>query len=331
MTDQFSQEALRQMASRWLPAHRVPRRFRVHTDTTDFFRVEYDDVALLGGKAFLIRHNAKELRFGLDDEVKFWVKRAINLHDGSLRVIKLVFHEEFIRRIRGMEFRCFRSPEKEARILDLSSGHGNFMQGYSVKDEKGNIVRVLDFIYGETLDLHIRSLDLDHETYFHEVFPTVLDHFMACIEAIHFIHGLGEIHGDIRRDHILIDKDTGRYLWIDFDYNYNYQQRRNIFGYDLFGLGNILTFLVGMGDISPVHLKREEHPALHGLSEDDLNIVFRNRFVNLRRIYPYIPESLNRVLMHFSVGADRFYEHTDQLIEDLEEFRRPHYRSVLQA
>ncbi len=319
MTDIFSQEDLIQMASRWLPAHRVPQRFRLHTDTTDFFRVEYDDVALLGGKAFLIRHNAKELRFGLDDEVKFWVKRAINLHDGSLRVIKLVFYEEFVRGIGGMEFRCFRSPEKEARILDITTGHENFMQGYSVKDEKGNIVRVLDFIRGETLDLHIRSLKLDHQTYFYEVFPSVLNRFMACIEAIHFIHELGETHGDIRRDHILIDKDTGRYLWIDFDYNSH--QRRNIFGYDLFGLGNILIFLVGMGDITPVNLKREEHPALYRLSEDDLNLVFRNRFVNLRRIYPYVPESLNRVLMHFSVGADRFYEHTDQLIEDLEEFR----------
>lgn len=319
MTGLFSEEELRQMASRWLPALRVPRRFRIHTDTSNFLQVDYDDVALLGGKAFLIRHNAKELRFGLDDEVKFWVKRAINLHDGSLRVIKLVFHEEFIRRIREMEFRCFRSPEKEARILDLTSGHGNFMQGYSVKDEKGNIVRVIDFIRGKTLDLHIRNLELDHQTYFYEYFPSVLDHFMECIEAVHFLHGLGEIHGDIRRDHILIEKDTGRYLWIDFDYNFN--QRRNMFGYDLFGLGNILAFLVGMGDITPANLKTEEHPALHRLSEDDLNIIFRNRLVNLRRIYPYIPESLNRVLMHFSVGADRFYENTDLLIEDLEEFR----------
>jgi hypothetical protein len=76
-----------------------------------------------------------------------------------------------------------------------------------------------------------------------------------------------------------------------------------------------------MGDISPVDLKRAEHPALEKLSEDDLNIVFKNRIVNLRQIYPYIPESLNRVLMHFSIGAKQFYEHTDNLIEDLEEFR----------
>jgi hypothetical protein len=37
----------------------------------------------------------------------------------------------------------------------------------------------------------------------------------------------------------------------------------------------------------------------------------------LKKVYPYIPESLNRILMHFSIGANWFYEHVDQLLEDL--------------
>jgi hypothetical protein len=57
------------------------------------------------------------------------------------------------------------------------------------------------------------------------------------------------------------------------------------------------------------------------LTGEDLNIVFGNRVVNLKKIYPFIPESLNRVLMHFSKGANWFYENAAQLIEDLEEFR----------
>ena len=85
------QENLRQMVSRWLPPHQVPQRFRIHTDTNDFFRVEYDDVVILDGRPYLIRHNAKEQRFGLEDEVKFWVKRAIDLEDGGLKIMKLVF------------------------------------------------------------------------------------------------------------------------------------------------------------------------------------------------------------------------------------------------
>ena len=44
----------------------------------------------------------------------------------------------------------------------------------------------------------------------------------------------GEKHGDIRRDHIIIDRESGNYRWIDFDFNYRH--RENIYGYDLFGI-----------------------------------------------------------------------------------------------
>ena len=81
------------MAARWLPLSQGSHRFRIHTDTTDFFRVEYGDVVILGGRPYLIRHNAKEGRFGVDDEVKFWVKRSIDLESGSLKIIKLVFYD----------------------------------------------------------------------------------------------------------------------------------------------------------------------------------------------------------------------------------------------
>jgi hypothetical protein len=40
-------------------------------------------------------------------------------------------------------------------------------------------------------------------------------------------------------------------------------------------------------------------------------------------IYPYIPETLNRVLMHFSKGTNWFYENTTQLLDDLGEFFKP--------
>lgn len=306
------------MASRWLSSAQMSHHIRVHTDTTDFFRVEYGDVLILRERPYLIRHNAKEMRFGLDDEPKFWVKHAIDLEDGSKKIIKLVFYENFISNVGGIRFECFRSPKKEARILDLVKGRRNFMQGFSVKDEKGNIVRILDFIEGHPVSSYIQSLALDHETYFHDYFPGILHHFLECIEAIRFLHERGEKHGDIRRDHILIDRSTKDYRWIDFDYNYRH--RENIFGYDLFGLGNILAFLVGKGDVLLQDLKRVEHSAVNRIEKEDLNIVFNNRVVNLRKVYPYISESLNQVLRHFSIGARMFYEDTSQLLEDLSEF-----------
>jgi len=322
MNNTPSQETLRQMVSCWLPPHQVPQRFLIHTDTTDFFRVEYDDVVILDGRPYLIRHNAKEQRFGLEDEVKFWVKRAIDLEDGSLKIMKLVFYERFMSHIGDIEFERFRSPKKEARILDLVSGHKNFMHGYSIRDEKGNLIRILDFIKGRTLAAHVENMAMDHEAYYHERFSGILDHFFECVQSIRFLHENGERHGDLRRDHILIDQETGDYRWIDFDFNYRH--RENIYGFDLSGLGNILVFLAGMGDVLLRDLKREKHPCLSTLSDADLNIVFNNRVVNLKKIYPYIPESLNRILMHFSKGANWFYENTVQLLDDLEEVKNNH-------
>jgi hypothetical protein len=315
----LSEEEIRKLAAAWLPAHKKNSPLRIHTDTTEFFNVDYGDVVDLNERPYLIRHNAKEGRFGLDDEVKHWVKRAIDLTDGSHKFIKLVFHERFKSRIGNIEFECFRSPRKEARILDLVRGRDNFMQGNWVEDEKGNIVRILDHIQGPPLSKYIQNLAMDHESYFHDAFPEIFDGFLACARAIHFLHEHGEKHGDIRRDHILIDRESGHYRWIDFDFNYRH--RENIHGYDLFGLGNVLAYLVGKGDILVQDLAAQNHPALDRLSDNDRNIVFHHRIMNLKRVFAYVPEPLNMVLLHFSKGANRFYHTTQELLEDLESYK----------
>lgn len=317
-----SQAELKEMVWQWLPNYQIPGRFRIHTNISDFFAVDYNDIVMLNQRPYLIRHNAREGRFGLDDEVKFWVKRAVDLENGSRKIMKLVFYERFTANIGGIEFECFRSPKKEARILKLVDGHKNFMHGDSFLDEKKNVIRVIDFIQGSTIANHVENLPDDHATYYHEHFPEILDNFIECVRAIRFLHENGERHGDIRRDHILIDRQTGDYRWIDFDYNYRH--RENIYGYDLFGLGNILVFLAGKGDILLPELKNREDPILDTLCEADLNIVFHNRVVNLKKIYPYITEPLNRVLLHFSKGANWYYEHTNQLLADLDEAKNTH-------
>jgi hypothetical protein len=314
----FSQESLQQLASKWLSL-KPGQRLNVYEDTTDFFRIEYGDIVILDGNPFLVRHNAKEGRFGLDDEEKFWVKRSIDLRSGMTKIIKFVFFEKFLARIGDIEFECFRSPKKEARILNLVKDLPNFMQGYSVQDDHENNVRILDFIYGISLSEHIRqiAMTINHETYFYQHFPKILDNYILCVEGIRFLHDHAEKHGDIRRDHILIDRESGHYRWIDFDYNFRH--RENMFGYDLFGLGNILIYLAGMGDIVYQDLRRANHPSLDQLEEHDVNIVFNNRIANLKKVFSYIPDNLNSILMHFSKGANVFYDHTEQLIDDLRE------------
>jgi hypothetical protein len=140
----FSDSELKDMIARWVGPDRVPNNIRLISDTSDFFRVEYDDVVILSEKPYLIRNNEREGRFGIEEQQKFWVKRAVDLSDGSVKIIKLTFHERFIAKVGELSFECYRSPKKEARILDLVKGDQRFMQGVSIPDIAGNIVRVID-------------------------------------------------------------------------------------------------------------------------------------------------------------------------------------------
>jgi hypothetical protein len=301
-------------------AARVPESFRIVTDTSDFTRVENGDVMVLGGVPLWIRSYEREGRFGLDEEPKYWVRRAIDLTDGSVKIVKFVFHETFETSIGEVVVRRFRSPEKEARILDLVRGHESFMQGRGILDEAGNRVRVLEFIRGPRYDEVVAELGRDHLDYFHSHLPRVLGEFVELAGAIKFLHDRCEKHGDVRRDHIIRDRESGRNRWIDFDYNY--QHGESMFRFDLQGLGNILIFLAGRGDVLVPELRRKRPELLATLSPGDLNILYPNRVANLQKIYPYIPDALNLVLRHFSAGANVFYDTTDQMLADLAEAQR---------
>ena len=314
----YSERELRAMIRRWVPRERVPKHVKIK-DTGDFFRVDYDDVVVLDGVPYLVRNNEREGRFGIEDEPKFWVKRSRNLLTGEVKILKWVFREHFNARIGDLVFECVRSPQKEARILELVRGREHFMQGTTVQDSNGHPLRILDYIRGSKLPQITASLGSGHEEFFFEHFPILLDEFVELVDAIRFLHQNGEKHGDIRRDHLIKDESTGTYRWIDYDFNYRHGESR--FGYDLFGLGNILMFIAGRGDVTTHGLLRDDPAMLERLTEDDVNIVFHNRVANLRKIYPYIPEALNRVLLHFSVGARVYYDTTNELIEDLGEVR----------
>ncbi|MEW6109323.1 MAG: hypothetical protein AB1632_09200 [Nitrospirota bacterium] len=317
--EKFKQDELRDMIAHWVGDDRVPVKLKIITDTSDFFSVDYDDIVILGERPYLIRNYEREGRFGIDDEPKFWVKRAVDLTNGEVKIIKLVFLEKFRAKVGDLIFDCVRSPKKEARILDIVRGHRNFMQGFAVRDLSGNIIRIIDYIRGKTFADYVYGIGKDHEEYFHSHFRYVLDEYIELVEAIRFLHEHGEKHGDIRRDHIIRDKMTGKNCWIDFDFNYLHKE--NIYGYDLFGLGNILVYLAGRGDITLQQLKREGSPAFERLVEEDLNIIFNNRVVNLKKVYPYIPDALNIIMLHFSVGAAVFYDEAGQLLGDLHEAR----------
>jgi hypothetical protein len=125
-------------------------------------------------------------------------------------------------------------------------------------------------------------------------------------------------HGDIRKEHILVTRKIGNYVWIDFDYDF--EAGENPFVMDIFELGNILLLAVGKGfhDLPMI----EHNASMYGdlidrLNSDDFSLLKKFRLINLQKIYPYIPKMLNDILMHFSTASEVYYESVEEMIEDL--------------
>lgn len=312
-------ETVAELLKRLRPTLSVGQYGRIVTDTSEFMDIAYGDVIRVGGLHYLVLRDESERSFGIEDP-KYWVKRCVLLETGDRRILKLVFHESFPLRLGKLSVKCYRSPEKESRILELVRGDWRFMQGTTERDDKGNSVRILEVIRGKRIDEVVADLEVDHRTYFFEIFPALFEKFMGACEAIAFLHEHGEKHGDIRRDHLRVESGTERFRWIDFDYTYDFYE--NPFGLDLFGLGSILTFLVGkniyhVGELERLGLS----DAISHLTAEDFSLLYPNRVVNLKKIFSYIPEALNKILLHFSQGAELGYETVAELLRDMESAR----------
>ncbi len=302
--------------------HRVTRslrrRSRVFSDTTDFTAIDYGDIILVDDRYFLVTAYTKEGRFGVDDQIKPWVPRVEDLATGKRQILKLVFHETFDITFGPFTIPCYRNPEKEARVLELVKGHPHFMQGEAVLDEAGNLVRILEIIDGNRVDKVIHRSQSSHEEYFYEELPGILAHYLPCVKAIGFLHAHGFRHGDVRRDHIFVERNTGCYRWIDFDYDFYMPEKP--FALDLYELGNTLMYLSARRNFYPRDILNDPN-----LSEEiadtidpgDYSLLSKNRIANLQKIYPYIPTALNNIFLHFSLGTEVFYDTVDELYQDL--------------
>ena len=291
---------------------------RFFTDTTDFLSIHVGDEIHLNGQRYLVTGEERERRFGIEDP-KFWVKRVTEMHTGTRKIAKLSFFEAFDTRLGDLNIRCYRSPQKEERILTLCRHHPDFMQGEGILDERGNVVRLLNIVRGKNFMMHLHDLHIHHETYFTRELPAILRHLSIAFGAIGFLHRNGFRHGDIRNDHIMVERHSDRYVWIDFDYDF--ESPENPFGLDLFGIGNILVYAVGKGFHNLYMIQNDTFTykkLIDRLEPEDFSILHPNRLVNLRKLYPYVPLMLNNILMHFSVGAPITYESVDEIMEDLD-------------
>ncbi|MCP4566104.1 MAG: serine/threonine protein kinase [FCB group bacterium] len=286
---------------------------RIVTDTSDCMSIQRGNVVKLGEHYFVIEGNRYETRFGIGDQPKYWVFGAIDLETGKHKIIKTVFHEDFHVHIGVFKVRCYRSPEKEAKVLQVVKNDRRFMQGYTVNDTQNNNVRVIDFIRGPTIFQHVYNISKGHEQYYHEDLPGILRKLIDCMEAIQFLHDRGTCHGDIRNDHIIIDSDTGYYRWIDFDLN------QNVSDFDVWSMGNILNYIIGKGINSFQQVLKNDHfeeRIRKSLRPDDGSAFYEYRIMNLQKLYPYISTDLNNILLHFAIKPRGIYSAIRELIGD---------------
>ncbi len=286
-------------------------------DISDFFNIDCDDEIEVGGRYYRITGHEKERRFGIEDP-KFWVKRAIDLENGNRKIIKFAYFESFFTTLGGVKIRCYRSPDKEGEVLECMHGHPLFMQGEVFRDRHDNNIRVLDIVRGTNLFVRLDNLVMSHREYFETVMPGLLRQALPSFSAIRELHLKGYRHGDIRSDHLMIEHKTGNMVWIDFDYDYDAPE--NPYGLDIFGMGNILLYILGKG-FHDLYMIASEEGLYKGLMDridaGDFSILDKSRFFNLKKIFPYIPEQLNDILLHFSKKSPVFYESTDEFLEDL--------------
>lgn len=295
--------------------HRQPRIF---SDTSNFTQIDYGDIIHVDNRYFLVVGYTREGRFGIDDQPKQWVPKVYDLESGERKILKLVFHETFDLKLAHLTVTCYRSPEKEGRVLDLVKGNPMFMQGYSTLDEVGNLVRVLDIIRGNRLDTAIGRIDCSQEEYLASHVEDILRKFHRAVEGIMLLHSYGLKHGDIRRDHILIDGTGHHFRWIDFDYDFYLPERP--YALDLTGLGNILLYILGRRNYRPVDVYEDPEMGervLRTLHMDDLALLARDRIFNLRKLIPFLPKSFNDILLHFSRGTTVMYDNVTEFYDDL--------------
>ncbi len=288
---------------------------QVITDTTEFMNINRGNILDLNGRHYLITGYIYEARFGLNDEPKYWVKKAIDLEKGSQQIVKLSHREEFVIHIGRLRIRCYRNPHKEARVLELVRGNPHFMQGYALFDERGNEVRVVDIIRGKSIYDLILSSRKTHEEYFFTEFPHILKKLRLCFHSLELLHENHLCHGDIRNDHILVDQETGCYRWIDFDLTQDFSDL------DIWSIGNILQFCAGMGmKTFREVLMDESYPqrVRESLCAADASAFYEHRIMNLQKVFPYIPDRLNDILMHFSVNTNIFYTSMSEIVEDID-------------
>ncbi len=141
-------DTVKQILDRLYPDGYMGRIGRVYTDTSDFMRITGGDVIVLAGEHYLVLRDEMERSSGSkipntgSSGAAIWNPENAGYSTGV--------YETFSLSMGDIQIPCYRSPRKEARILDRVRNDPRFMQGFSAEDSAGNNVRVLYVVQGKT-------------------------------------------------------------------------------------------------------------------------------------------------------------------------------------
>ena len=171
---------------------------------------KYRIVAVLGQGGFGITYKGEHTMLGTTVAIKeFFMKGACERDENSTHVTTSQSNSELASRFRTKFL-------KEAKTLAVLK-HPNIIRVFDVYEDNGTAYYVMDYIEGNNLSDIVEGKGRLSE-------PLALKYIRQVANALNYLHQKKLLHLDVKPANILLDKNTGNAILIDFGVSKQYDQ-----------------------------------------------------------------------------------------------------------
>ena len=171
---------------------------------------KYRIVAVLGQGGFGITYKGEHTMLGTTVAIKeFFMKGACERDENSTHVTTSQSNSELASRFRNKFL-------KEAKTL-AALKHPNIIRVFDVFEDNGTAYYVMDYIEGNNLSDIVEGKGRLSE-------PLALKYIRQVANALDYLHQKKLLHLDVKPANILLDKNTGNAILIDFGVSKQYDQ-----------------------------------------------------------------------------------------------------------
>lgn len=171
---------------------------------------KYRIVAVLGQGGFGITYKGEHTMLGTTVAIKeFFMKGACERDENSTHVTTSQSNGELASRFRTKFL-------KEAKTL-AALKHPNIIRVFDVFEDNGTAYYVMDYIEGNNLSDIVEGKGRLSE-------PLALKYIRQVANALNYLHQKKLLHLDVKPANILLDKNTGNAILIDFGVSKQYDQ-----------------------------------------------------------------------------------------------------------